>query len=110
MDKDCNGGCQILLDSVNVLFEAIIWAMEYLYKKTASARLSSDETKYSYSSTSWLDCWNPAWVAFKFCFCCNSLYSNTENILKLAHVLSTLGFLRQLLHASGYITEDLTAR
>ena len=33
----------ILLEYFNVLFEAIIWAMESLYEESASARLSSDE-------------------------------------------------------------------
>ena len=34
---------RVLLESVNVLFEAIIWEMTYLSKKSASARLSSSE-------------------------------------------------------------------
>ena len=51
-----------LLDSVNVMFEAINWAITSLSKKSASTRLSSDEAKYCYSSETLLACYKPTCV------------------------------------------------
>ena len=51
-----------LLDSVNVMFEAINWAITSLSEKSASTRLSSDEAKYCSSSETLLACYKPTCV------------------------------------------------
>ena len=90
----------VLLKYANILFEALIWAMTSLSEKAASVRLSSAKWKSCYDYSSWLACWNHDWVAFKQCASRSLLYSKAKNILKLAHVFSALGFLRQSLHTS----------
>ena len=54
---------RVLLDSINVLFEGIIWEMKYFSEKYESARLSSAKAKYCCYSAAWLARWNTAWVA-----------------------------------------------
>ena len=73
---------------------------QILSENAASTRFSSAEEKYCCSSSTLLACWKSDFVAFKCCYFLNVLYSNTRNVLKLAHVLSGIGFLLQSLHAS----------
>ena len=86
---------RVLLEYFNILFELIKWSMTSLSEKSACATFSSSEAKYSCSSSAWLTCSNTACVALKYYSYCNLLYSNTKNILKSTHILSTLGFLCQ---------------
>ena len=58
---------RVLLESVNILFEAIIWEMAPLSDKYESASLYSAKAKSCSTSIAWLACWKPAWVALKFC-------------------------------------------
>ena len=72
-------------------------------EKSAISRLSSAEEISCCYYYVLLACWKPSWVASKIFSSFNLLYSNTKNILKLAHILSDIGFLRQSLHVSVYI-------
>ena len=91
---------RVLLDSLNVFFEAINWAINYFSDNASSARLFSAEEKYFRSSEALLAFWKPSYVAFKHCSSLNLLYYNTKNMLKLDHVLYTIGFLSQYLNVS----------
>ena len=85
-----------LLDSVNVMFEAINWAITYLYEKSSSDMLSISEEKSCCSSAELLACCKLACAMFKRRSYLNSLYYNAI-FFKLAHVFSDFGFLSQYL-------------
>ena len=87
---------RVFLDYIKVLFEAINWAITYLYEKSSSDMLSISEEKSCCSSAELLACCKLACVIFKRRSYLNSLYYNAI-FLKLAHVFSDFGFLSQYL-------------